>query len=287
VFVYDRTMAQMERISVGTDGAEGNDDSSEPAISADGRYVTFRSAATNLVADDSNGNDDIFLHDRNTGITTRISVTASSLQGDGFSRRPAISGDGFFIAFESASTDFGFDDDAGAVDIFLGVREDACPADPGKLFAGVCGCGTPDTDGDRDGTPDCLDGCPSDPGKVSPGACGCGISDTDTDGDGTPDCHDPATPQALRLLLRQALAVAKKLTARARDREALVEQLRMISSSLLAAENNSAFSGKQRQLLGAAAQALTDLASANGRSATRKRAKAVGVLRKLLKITRR
>ncbi len=171
VFVYDRTLAQMERVSVGTDGAEGNDDSSEPAISADGRYVTFRSAATNLVADDSNGNDDIFLHDRNTGISTRISVTASGLQGDGFSRRAAISRDGFFIAFESASTDFGFDDNFGAVDIFLGVREDACPADPGKLFAGVCGCGTPDTDGDRDGTPDCLDGCPSDPGKVSPALC--------------------------------------------------------------------------------------------------------------------
>lgn len=68
---------------------------------------------------------------------------------------------------------------------------DVCPLDPDKdLFAGECGCGTPETDSDSDGTPDCNDGCPDDPGKTDPGLCGCGTPETDTDSDGTPDCDD-------------------------------------------------------------------------------------------------
>jgi len=67
---------------------------------------------------------------------------------------------------------------------------DGCPGDANKIEAGVCGCGTADTDTDTDGTPDCVDGCAADPLKTSPGACGCGIADTDTDADGSPDCID-------------------------------------------------------------------------------------------------
>lgn len=51
---------------------------------------------------------------------------------------------------------------------------DSCPSDPQKIAPGVCGCGTPDSDSDRDGTPDCKDQCPSDPKKTQKGACGCG-----------------------------------------------------------------------------------------------------------------
>ncbi len=50
--------------------------------------------------------------------------------------------------------------------------------------------GYPETDSDKDGTPDCVDNCPNDSGKTDPGACGCGVADTDTDSDGTPDCND-------------------------------------------------------------------------------------------------
>jgi hypothetical protein len=67
---------------------------------------------------------------------------------------------------------------------------DLCPFDPAKVAPGQCGCGTPDTDSDGDGTPDCFDNCPFDPNKVNPGICGCGVSDIDTDGDGTADCLD-------------------------------------------------------------------------------------------------
>ncbi len=55
---------------------------------------------------------------------------------------------------------------------------DGCPADPNKTAPGVCGCGTPDTDADRDGTADCRDACPADAAKTAPGACGCGVAES-------------------------------------------------------------------------------------------------------------
>ena len=68
--------------------------------------------------------------------------------------------------------------------------QDLCPDDPEKLAPGQCGCGTPDTDSDGDGTADCLDQCPNDPQKIEPGVCNCGNSEKDSDGDKAPDCVD-------------------------------------------------------------------------------------------------
>jgi hypothetical protein len=62
----------------------------------------------------------------------------------------------------------------------------------------VCDCGTPDDDGDSDGTPDCDDGCPSDPNKTAAGVCGCGVADDDSDSDGTLDCNDGCPNDPLR-----------------------------------------------------------------------------------------
>ncbi len=70
------------------------------------------------------------------------------------------------------------------------TASDGCPDDPDKTAAGVCGCGTPDTNSDSDSTPDCNDGCPADGDKTDPGLCGCGIPDTNSDSDSTPDCND-------------------------------------------------------------------------------------------------
>jgi hypothetical protein len=54
---------------------------------------------------------------------------------------------------------------------------DQCPNDPNKTQPGQCGCGTPDTDSDNDGTANCKDSCPSDPKKTAPGQCGCGVAE--------------------------------------------------------------------------------------------------------------
>jgi len=76
------------RVSVDSSGAQGNGESDFPAISADGRFVAFHSAATNLVAGDTNGFFDVFVHDRQTGITTMVSVDSSGSQGNGLSAFP-------------------------------------------------------------------------------------------------------------------------------------------------------------------------------------------------------
>ena len=71
-----------ERVSVDSAGVQGNYHSLSPSISADGRYVAFASAADNLVLGDTNDWMDIFVHDRETGITERVSVATDGTQGD-------------------------------------------------------------------------------------------------------------------------------------------------------------------------------------------------------------
>ena len=106
--------AQVTRISVSTAGVEANGPSSVPAISADGRFVAFASAATNLVAGDTNGFWDIFLRDRDSdadGVldeagavaTTRLSVGPGGVQGNGTSINPVITADGRFVAYISTA----------------------------------------------------------------------------------------------------------------------------------------------------------------------------------------
>ena len=91
-------------MSVSSGGAQGNDSSFSPAISADGRFVAFDSVATNLVPGDTNGAADVFVRDRQTGTTRRVSVGPGGVQGNDVSVTPAISADGRFVAFESLAT---------------------------------------------------------------------------------------------------------------------------------------------------------------------------------------
>ena len=70
------------RVSVASDGTQGNEFSAIPAISADGRFVAFQSAASNVVPDDTNGVRDFLVHDRQTGATTRVSVDSAGVQGN-------------------------------------------------------------------------------------------------------------------------------------------------------------------------------------------------------------
>jgi hypothetical protein len=92
------------RVSVDSAGAQSNDESFYAAISADGRYVAFGSAATNLVADDTNGFPDVFVRDRQTATTARVSLDSAGVQGNAGSFATAISADGRYVAFQSFAT---------------------------------------------------------------------------------------------------------------------------------------------------------------------------------------
>jgi Tol biopolymer transport system component len=124
VFVHDRQTGVTERVSVGPGGTEADLDSVSGGgpgidISADGRYVVFASAATNLVAGDTNNTRDVFLHDRDTGETRRISVSEGGAEGDAFSEEPVISDNGQVIAFDSDATNLVDGDDNEERDIFV------------------------------------------------------------------------------------------------------------------------------------------------------------------------
>jgi len=101
VFVHDRQTGQTTRVSVATGGGQANGNSYGPSISADGRYVAFESDATNLVSGDTNFSTDVFVHDRQTGQTTRVSVASDGTQANGQSSKPSISADGRYVAFMS------------------------------------------------------------------------------------------------------------------------------------------------------------------------------------------
>src|SRR5438128_1409548 len=96
-----------------------NGASLSPAISGDGRFVTFASAASNLVTGDTNGAVDIFVVDRTTGAVSRVSASSTATQANGASLSPAISGDGRFVTFASAASNLVTGDTNGAVDIFV------------------------------------------------------------------------------------------------------------------------------------------------------------------------
>ena len=118
IFVRDRSAGTTERVSVSSQGEQANHGSFSPGISDDGRYVVFRSNASNLVPDDSNQRFDIFVHDRSSGAIARVSTSASGEQANGHSYRPAISGDGNWIVFESDATNLVAGDTNRARDIF-------------------------------------------------------------------------------------------------------------------------------------------------------------------------
>ncbi len=108
----------ISRVSVDSLEVEGNSNSFRPSISGDGRYVAFASRASNLVAGDTNGSDDIFVRDTVNATTTRVSVSIAGVEGNNNSFRPSISGDGLFVAFGSRASNLVAGDINGSDDIF-------------------------------------------------------------------------------------------------------------------------------------------------------------------------
>jgi Tol biopolymer transport system component len=121
-----------ERVSVGPDGAEGHGEQADPfnnvvAVSSDGRFVAFSSAASDLVPGDTNFSRDVFVHDRVAGGTERVSVRTDGAEAKGGSygmgsTAPDISADGRFVAFMSEATNLVTGDFNGGPDVFVHDR---------------------------------------------------------------------------------------------------------------------------------------------------------------------
>jgi hypothetical protein len=117
--MVDRTLNTIKRISVSAGGGQSNGDSSAGNISADGRYVTFWSDATNLVAGDTNGVGDCFVFDNVTNTTQLVSVSSAGIQGNNGSYRSRISADGRYVVYRSFASNLVSGDTNGTFDIFL------------------------------------------------------------------------------------------------------------------------------------------------------------------------
>ncbi len=119
IFVRDLVSGQTQRMSVPSSGSETDHPSYNPAISLDGRFVAFTSAAANLVPSDTNNRPDVFVRDRVSQSTSRVSVATGNLQADRGGNDPAISAHGRYVAFESSSDNLVAHDTNRAQDVFL------------------------------------------------------------------------------------------------------------------------------------------------------------------------
>src|SRR6266511_3139918 len=120
VFAHNRTTHRTQRVSVSSDEVQGAGSSNSPSVG--GRFVSFVSSASNLVPGDTNGQFDVFIHDRQTGVTERVSVSSNEAQGDATSVTPTVSRDGRFVAFWSDATNLVRDDTNDRRDVFVRDR---------------------------------------------------------------------------------------------------------------------------------------------------------------------
>jgi Tol biopolymer transport system component len=112
----------VELVSVALGGGNADSASYAPRVTDNGRFVVFSSLATNLVAGDDNGAEDVFVRDRSTGVTERVSLNdaGGEVPDGGFA--PSISADGRWIVFQSISRWYAEDDGNGRYDVFLRDR---------------------------------------------------------------------------------------------------------------------------------------------------------------------
>jgi Tol biopolymer transport system component len=120
-FVRDLRAGVTQRVSVGPGGVQADLSTTELALSGDGRLVAFASSATNLLGPggDTNGQPDVFVHDRALLQTWRVSVSSAGAEADAESRAPAISLNGRYVAFESRATNLAGHEPPGQSDIFV------------------------------------------------------------------------------------------------------------------------------------------------------------------------
>jgi uncharacterized repeat protein (TIGR01451 family) len=119
IYVRDRQTNTVRRVSVDAAGTQANGNSSQAAISADGRTVAFVSFASNLVPGDTNAVNDVFVKDLETGTISMASISSSSVQANNQSDGVAISADGRVVAFRSFATNLVPDDTNSTTDVFV------------------------------------------------------------------------------------------------------------------------------------------------------------------------
>ncbi len=155
IFLYDRQTGQTMPVSVAPGGAAANGPSDFPSISADGRYVAFVSEASNLVPDDNNGADDVFVWDRLTEVITRVSLAADGSEANGYSGQATISADGRYVGFTSYADNLLPAGDANGQegDVFLHDRdadEDGIYDEPGAVALELLSVASDATQGNAD-----------------------------------------------------------------------------------------------------------------------------------------
>jgi Tol biopolymer transport system component len=140
IFVHDRATKKTRRVSVRTNGTQGDDASRDPSISGDGRFVVYESLATNLINNDTNGRVDIYVRDRKKGKTKRVSVRSDGTESmDGQADDPVISGDGRMIAWEDSADDLAGAGNIDEGDIFIRDRKKNKTRRVSVSTAGVAG----------------------------------------------------------------------------------------------------------------------------------------------------
>jgi Tol biopolymer transport system component len=113
-------LGETKLVSADGSGNQGNNTSNGPRISTGGQYVAFSSYSSNLVTGDSNGTEDVFRKDLQSGGIVRVSTDSSGAQGNGISESPSISSDGRYVAFWSEASNLIASDANGALrDIFV------------------------------------------------------------------------------------------------------------------------------------------------------------------------
>jgi Tol biopolymer transport system component len=143
-YVRDRVTGTTILLSPGFNGAEPNGDSRRPVISRDGRYVTFESAATNLVAPATRGGgrnkgDDVFVSELSTGTVTPVSTASDGRHGNGASNRPSLSGDGRKVVFASVATNLVSPPTAGTRQVFMKDLDSGATTLVSSTPAGIAG----------------------------------------------------------------------------------------------------------------------------------------------------
>jgi Tol biopolymer transport system component len=119
IFLHDRENLVTELVSLSDTEGFGDDDSIRPDISADARYVSFESWATNLVAGDTNDTADAMVRDRTAATTTRVSVSTTGTESDDESYVPLISDNGLVVGFSSYATNLVDEDTNDESDVFV------------------------------------------------------------------------------------------------------------------------------------------------------------------------